>query len=388
MKSNLDRQFNICVLTIPSETPTLYVLLSNVLRVLRSVSKNLYLISARVPPYIALEQDINVIDIKTALHYRQSLHPMWLSTLFYLIKLLLIPIKMSIALIKISRRVDVVITYVGTAWLILPIVIARVLRKKVVLLTGTIRAKPVSLFDRLTRMLEGATFYLCDLIVPHTKGCVDNERMGKYQDKVLPLGARFVDTTLFSVQKDVEKRGKVVGFLGRLSQEKGIINFVEAIPLIVEQHNDIEFSIAGGGTLLSEVRTIIEKYGNTKVSIHEWIPHDEAPAYLNGLRLLVVPSYVGVDDLPSVMLEAMACGTPVLATPIAGIVDVIKDGETGFILDNNSPESIARNVIRVLGSLNLSEVAKNGHSLIEQEYSYTAAVERYRKIMNSLGRKK
>lgn len=386
MKSNLDRQFNICVLTIPSETPTVYVLLSNVLQVLRSVSKNLYLISARVPPYIALEQDINVIDIKTALHYRQSLHPMWLSTLFYLIKLLLIPIKMSIALIKISRRVDVVITYVGTAWLLLPILIAKVLRKKVVLLTGTIRAKPVSLFDRLTRALEETAFYFCDLIVPHTRGCVDNGRLGKYQDKVLPIGARFVDITLFRVQQSVEKRDKVVGYLGRLSREKGIMNFVEAIPLIAEHHRDIEFSIAGGGTLLNEVRTIIEKYGNTKVSIHEWIPNDEVPAYLNELDLLVIPSYA--EDLPSVMLEAMSCGTPVLAAPVAGIVDVIKDGKTGFLLDDNSPESIARNVIRVLGSPNLSEVAKNGRSLIEQDYSYTAAVERYRNIMNSLGSKK
>ncbi len=386
MKSNLDEQFNICVLTIPSETPTLYVLLSNVLRVLRSVSKNLYLISARVPPYIALEQDINVIDIKTALHYRQSLHPMWLSTLFYLIKLLLIPIKMSIALIKISRRVDVVITYIGTGWLLLPIVVAKVLGKRVVLLTGTIRGKPVSLFDRLTRRLEDTAFYLCDLIVPHTRGCVDNEKLGKYQDKVLPLGARFVDTTLFSVQRNMEKRGRVVGYLGRLSQEKGIINFIEAIPLIAEQHNDIEFSIAGGGTLLTEIKTIIEKHRNTRVSIRNWIPHDETPAYLNALDLLVIPSYW--EDLPSVMLEAMACGTPVLAAPVAGIVDVIKDGETGFLLDNNSPESITNNVIRVLNSPNLSKVAKNGRSLIEHEYSYSAAVERYRKIMNSLGCKK
>lgn len=386
MKSNLDKQFNICVLTFPSETPTVYVLLSNVLQVLRAVSNNLYLISARVPPYIAASQPINIIDIKTALHYRQSLHPMWVSTLFYLIKLLLIPIKMSIALIKISRRVDVVITYIGTGWLLLPIVVAKVLGKRVVLLTGTIRGKPVSLVDRLTRRLEGTTFYLCDLIVPHTNGCVDNERMGKYQDKVLPLGARFVDTTLFSVQRNMEKRGRVVGYLGRLSQEKGIINFIEAIPLIAEQHNDIEFSIAGGGTLLTEIKTTIGKHGNTRVSIRNWIPHDEAPAYLNGLKLLVIPSYA--EDLPSVMLEAMACGTPVLAAPIAGIVDVITDGKTGFILDNNSPESITNNVIRVLNSPNLSKVAKNGRSLIEHEYSYSAAVQRYTKIMNSLRHKK
>ena len=80
----------------------------------------------------------------------------------------------------------------------------------------------------------------------------------------------------------------------------------------------------------------------------------------------------------------MGCGTPVLATPVGGIPDVIKDGETGFILEDNLPECIAENVIRALNHQNLEKIAKNARKVIEDEYTYEAAVERYRKILKEL----
>ena len=83
-------------------------------------------------------------------------------------------------------------------------------------------------------------------------------------------------------------------------------------------------------------------------------------------------------------IGAMACGTPVLATSVGGIPDVIKDGETGFILENNSPECIAENVMRALKYPNLEEIVKNARKLIEKEYTYEAAVERYKNIVKNL----
>ena len=80
----------------------------------------------------------------------------------------------------------------------------------------------------------------------------------------------------------------------------------------------------------------------------------------------------------------MGCGTPVLATPVGSIPDVIKDDETGFIMKDNSPECIARNVIRALEHPNLDEIVKNARALVEREFTYEAAVERYRKILENI----
>ena len=155
------------------------------------------------------------------------------------------------------------------------------------------------------------------------------------------------------------------------------MNFAKAIPSILEQCNDVEFLIGGDGQLLGDLKEELKKsdcYDRVKFS--GGIPHEEVPDYLNELKLLVLSSYS--EGLPGIVQEAMACGTPVLATPAGGVPDLIKDGETGFILENNSPECIAEGVIKVLSSKNLGEIIEKARKLIEEEYAYEPMVRKCR----------
>ena len=119
-----------------------------------------------------------------------------------------------------------------------------------------------------------------------------------------------------------------------------------------------------------------------KVKLTGWISHDELPNYFNEMRLLVLPSYT--EGLPGIVLEAMACGTPVLVTPVGGVPDLIRDGGTGFIMEDNSPESIAKNVIRALKHPGLDEISHSARKLIEQEYTYEVMVEKCRHALEEL----
>jgi len=85
------------------------------------------------------------------------------------------------------------------------------------------------------------------------------------------------------------------------------------------------------------------------------------------------------------MLEAMACGTPVLATPVGAIPDVIIDDKTGFIMESNSPECIAENVIRALNSPDLELIAENGRRFVEGVFTFEKAVKDWKGILQEIG---
>jgi glycosyltransferase involved in cell wall biosynthesis len=116
-----------------------------------------------------------------------------------------------------------------------------------------------------------------------------------------------------------------------------------------------------------------------RVDLPGWISHEDLPRYLNPLRLLVLPSYT--EGLPNIMLEAMACGTPVLATPVGAIPDIIIDGKTGFIMESNSPECIAENVIRALNSSDLDRIAEAGRRFVEENITFEKVVKNWKRIL-------
>jgi len=158
---------------------------------------------------------------------------------------------------------------------------------------------------------------------------------------------------------------------------------MEAILRLLETEDDVEIIVGGEGSLRTKVEQYLRNQNlNKKVEFVGWIVHDELPRYLNDLRLFVFPSYT--EGLRNIILEGMACGTPVLATAVGAIPHVIKDEETGFITEDNCPECIARNVIRALDPPNLEGITRNAHALVEKEFTFEKAVERYRGILETL----
>jgi glycosyltransferase involved in cell wall biosynthesis len=205
--------------------------------------------------------------------------------------------------------------------------------------------------------------------------------LGVYESKLQTSGARYIDTDRFQPTRPLEERERIVGFLGRIDEEKGIRTLANVAELLPE---DITFVFAGDGQLSDWIDVELaaqREAGN--VEITGWVDNEEVPDLLNRLQLLVMPSQP-TEGLPTVILESFACGTPVYATPVAGVPDVVRDGETGFWMEGTDAEEISEDIIDILSDDTLRNISKNCRYVVEQNYSYDAAVRRYRQILSEI----
>ena len=308
-------------------------------------------------------------------------------------RFLLAQLTLSRELIRLSSKIDIIILFLNGSSLLLPPFIARLLKKKIVLIVTAsvsrnfrvIYSSPIGgrLYPSAIRAIEHFNYLLVDKIIIYSKS-VKNLGLRRYIDKICIAHRHFLNFNNFKIKKRYNERDNLVGYIGRLSEEKGVLNFIRAISKIVEEQNEIKFLIGGDGQSRDEIEKYLDENDlNDKVELTAGrIPHDEIPDYLNRLKLIVIPSYM--ETGPLIAVEAIACGTPVLATLVGSVPDVIKDGETGFILKNNSPEYIAKNIIRALNHPNLDRIVDNANELVGKEFTYEAAVEKYRKILENI----
>lgn len=294
----------------------------------------------------------------------------------------------------IARRDEEVVLFFGATAYLLPILVARALGRTVVLeprgdVPLTLRLQ----WERrvpsvVARALAGAVWTLerigyrtADAIVTYTPAMASELGLGAYEHKLYPNGARFVNVERFRPRTPFEEREPTVGYLGRLDEEKGIRQLARAVPQLPE---GVTFRFIGDGDLREWLeRELTEEIAAGSAEVTGWVDHGEVPAELDTLRLLVMPSQP-TEGLPTTILEALACGTPAYATPVSGVPDVVRDGETGFLMRTTDPEGIAGDVGAILDRDDLDRIGANGRELIESEYSFEAAVERYRTILEDL----
>ena len=292
--------------------------------------------------------------------------------------------------IEVRRRTESVAIFFGATAYLFPILVARLSGKTVVLeprgnVPLTLRLQwnqrlpsPVArLLAGLVWILERIGYHLATDIITYTPAMAAEMGVDEFSSKLHPNGARYVDIDTFDVETPLADRDRVVGFVGRLDEEKGVRKLAAAAKLLPD---DIGFRFVGDGPLRGELKATVGD--DPRIEFTGWIDHDDIPTELNRMRLLVLPSQP-TEGLPTTILEALACGTPVMATPVSGVPDVVRQRETGFLLSADDPMSLATDIEAVLDQ-DLDSVSRNGRELIESTFSFEAAVERYRTILRSL----
>lgn len=307
------------------------------------------------------------------------------------VRFVLNQIRMCLA---IRRRDEPVILFFGATSYLLPIVFARLVGRTVLVqprgdvpLTLRLtweRRLPDSVaagLAGLVRLLERAGFRVAHGVVTYTPAMARELGVDPTGDDVYPTGARYVRTDTFRVEQSYEERDPVVGFLGRLDEEKGIRELATVARSLPD---DVTFRFVGDGDLREWLEAeLAPEIDAGTVDVTGWVDHDAVPSQLNDLRLLVLPSRP-TEGLPTTILEALACGTPVYASPVSGVPDVVRDGETGFLIDSRDPQALQSGIQEILARDDLPAISRRGRELIETEYGFEAANDRYRDILSGV----
>jgi glycosyltransferase involved in cell wall biosynthesis len=291
----------------------------------------------------------------------------------------------------IARSDEEVVLFFGATAYLLPTLFARLIGRTVVIeprgdVPLTLRLQweeqvptPVArALASVVRGLERLDFHVADAIITYTPSMAGELNLEPFRKKLHTQGARHVPVDRFRPTTPYAERDRNVGFVGRLDVEKGIDELIEVARLLPD---DVSFVFVGDGDYRDQLEAeLADEIAAGSVEVTGWVDHDEVPVQLNRLKLLVMPSQP-TEGLPSTILEAFACGTPVYATPVAGVPDVVRDGETGFSMTDLSAESIAADVESILARDDLEEISGNCRALLEAEYSFDATVDRYREML-------
>lgn len=175
------------------------------------------------------------------------------------------------------------------------------------------------------------------------------------------------------------ERGPIrLGFLGRLTEEKGFLTALTAYRLLLVRFPELELHVFGDGPLRAEAEAKAMEHDLGRVTFHGWVPQGDVLRVLSGFTLLLMTSRE--EGFPYVVLEAMSAGCPIVATAVGGIPEIIEDGHTGFLIPPDDPAAAAETIQRAVGQPHLlAELRRNAWERLA-DYSIEAMANRVEQV--------
>lgn len=168
----------------------------------------------------------------------------------------------------------------------------------------------------------------------------------------------------------------IFGAIGRLSQEKGHADLVDALAILLRNEQEIFFHLVVLGE--GRERAALETHAQAlrvQDRIHFVGFRRNVLVWLKHMDCLVQPSHT--EGTPNSVLEAMFAGTPVIATAVGGVPDLIEDNRSGLLVPSHAPQALAQAMLRLAQSATLREQLIQSAYQRAQEFSPEAQLERF-----------
>ena len=186
-----------------------------------------------------------------------------------------------------------------------------------------------------------------------------------------------VDLTAFPFGTKGEKPGTArIAAVGRLVEKKGFGDLVAALARLVDSGRDVAVDLVGTGPLEAALCQQVADLGlGDRVTVHGALPQSRVREIVAAADVFAAPCVIGGDGnrdgLPTVLLEALALGTPVVSTPVTGIPEVVRHEETGLLVPEADPAALADAIAQTLDDpVGAGERSRAARALLEADFDF------------------
>jgi len=198
---------------------------------------------------------------------------------------------------------------------------------------------------------------------------------------VIPNGVDVEEFKPLFVEKNEEDH---ILFVGRLdSNRKGVSFLLQAFQRLSDEKLPCKLTIIGDGPYRSRLEQLAEDLNLNNIEFLGHIPNAQLPIHYNHADIFVLPSCA--EGMSNVILEAMACGLPVVATNVGGNPELVQNGETGFLVPPENVDALYDSLVKLLSDKNLRErMGRSGRKTVEEFFTWDKIAEDYHKLYESI----
>ncbi|MDI6855069.1 MAG: glycosyltransferase family 4 protein, partial [Deltaproteobacteria bacterium] len=184
-----------------------------------------------------------------------------------------------------------------------------------------------------------------------------------------------VDVDRFHPDSSPAGSARVV-FVGALKRGKGVLDLLEAARRLNGHNSRLQFDLYGEGPLRHTLEKRKVRHGLANFRMPGSVTHDALPGVLATATVVILPSYY--EGLPNTLLEAMACGIPVIATAVKGNSEIVIDGVTGYLTPPHNPPALAEAISRILAAPDKARnMGLKGRRLVEEKFTWAQRAEQF-----------
>ena len=218
------------------------------------------------------------------------------------------------------------------------------------------------------------TLFASEHVIAVSSAVAEHARRLGRGDRPMTVIPNGVDTAVFHPSPEPRPLGKTVLFVGRLVSNKGPQTLVEAAPEVLKRHQDARFLFLGEGPLHKALRRRTRSLGIDQ-NVAFLGTRSDVAEIMRGAALLARPSTL--EGMPLTVLEGMASGLPVVATPVGGTPELVSDGVNGRLVPPGDSNALASRIIELLDDPHLAaEMGRHGRQRAAAGYTWERVIAR------------